>query len=453
MSDALMKIRPVVRGLPNEAVSESVGERLKRLRLERGLSQRDISSPGVSYAYISRIEAGARTPSVKALRMLAKKLQVSVEYLETGRDVAESERRELRLADAELAIRFGEDTSDAERQLLEVQDESLAAGDRLSAARALVGLGFAAAARGQHLDAVERLEESLEVHRALPHLRPDVYATLGQSYAALGAPGRAVKLFEDCIAETTDAAPDDTSLRIRYATLLSYALSDDGDHARARSVVREALADAEGKVDSQTRIRLYWAVARSVGIEGESSEALHYIRRAIGLLEAMDNTNQLARAYLLAANIEAEEGRVQEARQYVELGKPLLGPSAEPRDVVTLRVAESRIAACEGDGDTAVQRAREALDALGTFGAGEQGAAVWGLARGLALQGDETGAKDAYARAIDLLVVHGRRHEAAKAAEEWGTFLRECGREQEAEPILRRAAELGLTESGTARRN
>src|SRR5437660_8781291 len=50
---------------------ESIGQRLRRLRLERQLSQRELSSPGVSYAYISRIEAGARRPSVKALRQLA----------------------------------------------------------------------------------------------------------------------------------------------------------------------------------------------------------------------------------------------------------------------------------------------------------------------------------------------------------------------------------------------
>ena len=54
--------------------AESVGARLKRLRLQRSFSQRDLSSPGVSYAYISRIEAGARTPSVKALRKLSQKL-------------------------------------------------------------------------------------------------------------------------------------------------------------------------------------------------------------------------------------------------------------------------------------------------------------------------------------------------------------------------------------------
>src|SRR5436853_5789401 len=37
---------------------ESIGERLRRLRLDRGLSQRELASHGVSYAYISRIEAG-----------------------------------------------------------------------------------------------------------------------------------------------------------------------------------------------------------------------------------------------------------------------------------------------------------------------------------------------------------------------------------------------------------
>src|SRR5262245_62097732 len=111
-----------------EGQAEPIGVRLKRLRLERGLSQRDLSSPGVSYAYISRIEAGARTPSVKALRMLAKKLNVSVEYLETGRDLRESEERELQIADAELAIRLGDDTSDAEQRLATIRDDSLAAG-------------------------------------------------------------------------------------------------------------------------------------------------------------------------------------------------------------------------------------------------------------------------------------------------------------------------------------
>jgi transcriptional regulator with XRE-family HTH domain len=62
-----------------------VGERVHRLRLELGVSQRELAVPGVSYAYISRIEHGERTPSRKALQKLAVKLNTTALYLETGR--------------------------------------------------------------------------------------------------------------------------------------------------------------------------------------------------------------------------------------------------------------------------------------------------------------------------------------------------------------------------------
>src|SRR2546426_3576018 len=95
---------------------ETIGERLRRVRVERGLSQRELAAPGVSYAYISRIEAGTRQPSVKALRKLARTLNVTPAYLETGRDIDAGEERELRIADAELALRLG-DGAEAEAQL------------------------------------------------------------------------------------------------------------------------------------------------------------------------------------------------------------------------------------------------------------------------------------------------------------------------------------------------
>jgi transcriptional regulator with XRE-family HTH domain len=64
----------------------TVGERIRQRRLELGLSQRELASEGVSYAYVSRLEAGTRQPSVKALRKLAPKLGVSPHWLETGED-------------------------------------------------------------------------------------------------------------------------------------------------------------------------------------------------------------------------------------------------------------------------------------------------------------------------------------------------------------------------------
>ncbi len=67
-----------------DADMATVGDRIRQRRLALGLSQRELASEGVTYAYISRLEANARTPSIKALRKLAPKLGVSVHWLETG---------------------------------------------------------------------------------------------------------------------------------------------------------------------------------------------------------------------------------------------------------------------------------------------------------------------------------------------------------------------------------
>jgi transcriptional regulator with XRE-family HTH domain len=61
-----------------------IGDRIRMRQRALGLSQRDLSQPGISYAYISRIESGQRRPSLKALRKLAPKLETTAHWLETG---------------------------------------------------------------------------------------------------------------------------------------------------------------------------------------------------------------------------------------------------------------------------------------------------------------------------------------------------------------------------------
>jgi transcriptional regulator with XRE-family HTH domain len=437
------------------STTESIGARLKRLRLQRGLSQRDLSSPGVSYAYISRIEAGARTPSVKALRKLAQKLGVSVEFLETGRDIRDVDDRELRLADAELELRLAEVPDGPEQKLKEIFREALAAGDIGSAQRARIALGLAAAQRGSHLEVVEQLEGLVaEAGDAPPpHMRPDLYTTLGYSYAALGAPDRAVALFERCLERVRELVPDDSAAHIRYATFLSYALTDAGDYTRAADVVRDALAQADGNADPYTRIRLYWSLARVAAIEGRSAEALVQIRKAMGLLEVTEDTLTLARGHLLAAGIESEEGRATETREQLQMAERLLGASPEPVDLAMLRIGKSRLAALEGDSQGAVETARDAIAALGDTHGSELGQACWALARGLNLAGEKGAALDSYRRAVDLLTVHGRRRNAGQASIEWASLLQELGRDDEAEPVLRRAYDLGVEAETQAARN
>ena len=423
---------------------ETIGQRLRRLRTERRLSQRELSSPGVSYAYISRIEAGTRQPSVKALRMLARKLGVSAGYLETGSELNAEEERELRLGDAELKLRLGEDADEATQVLEEVLQEALTAGDKTAATRARTTLGLAAAQRGDDAKTVELLEEAVESGELSPRDRPDIYATLGRAYAALGTPARAVELFERALAEVTEQASDDVAAQVRFATYLSYALSDMGELERAEEVMNEALARSEDFADPYTRVRLYWSLARLSEYEGKYPAALDYVRRAIALLQATEDSLHLARAHLLSAWIMGSQGNAEGSGRHLELAERLLGPNPEPIDLAQLRIEQAKRDGLLGNGENAVTRAREALDLLGDSHDLERGSASWALAEGLALQGETDAAGKEFERAVQLLSDNRRLREAAQAARGWGRMLRNAGREAEALDVLERATDLAV---------
>ena len=85
----------------------AVGARIRSLRIEQGLRQADLSFPGCTAAYVSRIEAGARVPSLQLMREFGKRLGVTADYLATGQESGPS-ASDLALADAQLSYRLGE---------------------------------------------------------------------------------------------------------------------------------------------------------------------------------------------------------------------------------------------------------------------------------------------------------------------------------------------------------
>jgi tetratricopeptide (TPR) repeat protein len=425
---------------------ESIGPRLRRLRLERQLSQRELSSPGVSYAYISRIEAGARRPSVKALRQLAPKLGVSVEYLETGSDLRDVDQRELRLADAELELRLADDPAKAQSVLQRILDEAVAAGDSTSALRARIAIGLAEARAGNNTAAVQRLEEAIGSDLLVPSQRPDVYATLGQCYAAVGQPQRAVDLFESCLARVVEESPGDTTNQVRFSTYLSYALSDQGDLSRAEAVLEDALAQADEVTDAYTRVRRYRSLARLSEIRGQTGAALDYIRRAIALLAVTEDTLHLARAHLLCGTIMMSQGKAEEAGAQFAAAEQMFGPNLDPLDLANLRADQARRAALLDRPAETELLAREALTALEDGYPAERGVYLGILAEALAKQ-DNPEADETFKLAVELIDEHGRQVEKADAFRAWARYLRKNGRDSEALDVLDRAAQLSSSSS------
>jgi tetratricopeptide (TPR) repeat protein len=433
----------------SEPAREPIGVRLRRLRLERGLSQRELASPGVSYAYISRIEAGTRRPSVKALRMLARKLGISPEYLETGSELREVDQRELRLGEAELRLRIGGETEEAARLFARLLDESVSAGDSEAAARARVGLGLTAAQRADHVNAALQLQEAIDSGAISLLDRTDAHAQLARSYTMIGAHERAIELLESCLAELEREQPENVSAYVRFAGYLSAALTDLGQLERAESILSEALARAEDAADIYTRIRLYWSIARVAEADGRPARALAFVRKAIALLEATDDTIHLARAHLLCAWIMGMEERADEALPHLRQAEALLGPNADPTDVAMLRIEQAKNNAALGDADGAERHAREALDRLGDDLEGERGSAWWALAEALSLKGEQAEATDAFACAVASLDSMARWREAAQCCRRWAKVLRDAGRDTEALDALERATDYAVRSHST----
>ena len=428
------------------SAAETIGERLRRLRLERGLPQRELAAPGVSYAYISRIEAGQRQPSVKAIRTLARKLGISAQYLETGSATTTEEERELRLADAELRLRLGEDLAQAEDTLRLVLEEARDAGDVEMAARAEIALGLAAARAGRHSEAVDHLERATALPPTTPATQPDVYITLGSAYLALDRPEQAAELYEQCLDELV-AEPESSSARIRFITHLSYALSNMGRFGEAKEILSDLTTRSGPILDPYGRIRVYWSLARLASMEGHPRSALRHLRRAIALLESTEDTLHLARAHLLCSEILILDGEVEPTEFHLDQAERLFELGGDAKDLASVRAQQAKRAAVLGDADEAIALAETSI---ALSGENPVGSALFALGLGHSAKGNFDEATKALDQAVSLLRQRGEWREAVQAARAWADVLRTADRFSEAFEVLDQAADLAEKASAPA---
>jgi transcriptional regulator with XRE-family HTH domain len=418
---------------------ETIGERIKRLRLERALSQRDVEAPGVSFAYVSRIESGHRLPSVKALRKLARALGVTPEYLETGADLRPDEVLALRLADAELAARLGEvhgddlETASAAvaRAAEDLADGELAASGRIAGARI-------ASSSERFADAIELLEGALRTGSVSPVVQPQVFVMLANCYRSLGRVREAAETLTRALDDVRGLPPDDLS-RARLAGALSEILEEFGELEEARTL-RTAAATA-GAADPYARTRALWTLARGPELEKRPREKLRRLREALFLLESTENTLELARAQLAFARSALFGDRPETAEAYLEAAGLLFARGAEPEDRGSLLAHRALYEAYQGNRDNAEQLARDASELLVEHAA-EQAPAWFAAGIAAAQSGDVDGASSAFAAAVEGLEAANRRRDAAKVCRAWSTTLRQAGRLEEALDVAERAATL-----------
>jgi HTH-type transcriptional regulator, quorum sensing regulator NprR len=131
---------------------ESLGDRVRKLRMERGMSLAKVAGADFSRAFLNQVELNKSRPSVRVLRVIADRLGTPVDYLLDGS--TPSLDREIALEKARLALARG----DLRRCLsviepaLDAREWPLGVDARLCAGEAMLRLG-----RGE--EATRLLEE------------------------------------------------------------------------------------------------------------------------------------------------------------------------------------------------------------------------------------------------------------------------------------------------------
>jgi transcriptional regulator with XRE-family HTH domain len=408
---------------------ETVGERIRRLRLERKLTQKALAGTDMAPAALSNIESGKRKPSMPTMRLLSRKFGVPVAYIEHGIPFTDSEERELRLSDAELELRLGRDLAKAEAAFRDEIGAAVIEPPLL--ARAQAGLGLLAVRRADTGEAIRLLEAASESGHVPPETRPDLYETLARCYVADDRPHAAVWLLEECLDEVRERAADDGAIRARFSTYLAAALTAIGAKTRARAALEAATEAARAAPTPQARTRLYWIGGIQAWTEGQTETGLLYMRRAIGLLEAGEDTLQLARAHVVAAQMLNLDSNHEEAADHLERAGDLYRLGGDVTDLGVLRAEQAKVAASRGDVAEARAYAGEAAALLADEA--EFRTNIWhAQAVTHAAAGEVAEAEEAFKRALDALVRRSQWREAAQVAREWARLLRDEGRTDEA---------------------
>jgi transcriptional regulator with XRE-family HTH domain len=335
----------------------TVGKRLKRLRMQRGLTQRALAEPNYTHAYVSTIEAERRHPSAAALAHFATKLGVEVDELVTGRPPDLAARLELELQEARIALSAGR-SAEADETFARIAREARRFLLPKLQARAEETRGLCAERLGEPERALEHyaIAERLLAGSPATSLAGCI-AGRARCHGVLGDVRYAVHLLEDFVgALERDGLLEPTALLTAHACL-AVAYLDAGLYRQAGASAQLALSLAAEVEDPEKLAVMHMSVAR-VLLEGrQAADAVESLGRASDLFSKIELHNEMAAARLArgralgrsedpesacddllrARSVYAETGaHADEARAVTELGRIayLTGARAEAVDLL-----------------------------------------------------------------------------------------------------------------------
>jgi transcriptional regulator with XRE-family HTH domain len=323
------------------------GERLKALRLERGLSQAAVAGDEMSAPYLSRLESGARRPTARVVSYLAERLQVSPRAFENMQDspLAQALASASSAGDAVLSSELV--------AMLRAEDKSAPAALRW---QALWLLARAHGAQAQHAEEYQVLTElaALSDEMGVPELRVRTSTALAHSARSLGDIARAC---EHAAAAASEAGPLSLADHAAALDALISAQAEAGQLAQARTRADELVALTEpGGGTAFTRA--LWTSATVAIRQGEPVRARADLERALASLNSHDDLELWMRLRLAAASLllQITPPQTEAARTRLAESEPAVNLVGTEQNRQELILLQAQLAFKEGRYDEARDR-------------------------------------------------------------------------------------------------
>jgi transcriptional regulator with XRE-family HTH domain len=432
-------------------MGSTLGQRLRVLRNERGLSQADLAGELVSASYVSLIESGKRLPERDVLEGLARRLGVSTIYLETGVAPEEITEQRLRLQFAEIALANG--SNDEAYRLFSELAASTSGEIRLGA---MWGLARAEEARGNLHEAVTHRDALLQPSRRGEPGAPGLLKLLigrCRLYRDAGDFTRSIEVGEEALREVGELGLQGTEDEIKLASTLVGSYFMRGDTFSAQHLAGQVIERAERLASRTAQGNAYWNACLVSAARGQLNQALDLAAKTVALLSESSPDLSLAAMRVAYAGLllQADPPRIAEADHLLQRAHEVQENFSFGPRLASCETEMARSALLRQDFGEAMQFADLAISRISDSGAPELESAR--VVRGLALimSGEvDAGTLDVSSAAAALGTL-GAHQIAAQAWRELGEALIQRGRSEEAIEALRRAADCAGARSTSIR--
>ncbi len=436
MSVATRSRRPV-RQKAKGPIAPDVGQRVRSLRVARGMSQADLAANDYSKGLISLIETGRTRMSLQTAEKLASRLGVAVSDL-VAAPAPKEKGAELALLRAEAALAGGD--ADAALGLTERLERSTSGVLRARVQR-LRGRAMNKSTHSR--DAIVLLDKAIRAFRdANEHeLVVRTLYDLAVAHRRLDQIGESLNLALEAERAVRDRQLVDRSFELTIFAFIASLFVIVGDFGAADVRAERARAVAEDVSDPRALATLYSSLAQTREEQGDLEGALLYARRTLEIQESLGARAAVGSSWNTIGWVHMRRGQFSVAGAALDHAERIASDLKAGRLLGYIQQTRAELALAQGQFSAAIAAADLSIanpDASERCRAGSR------LVRAQALAKTEAPlkvVKAAFERALAALEPMGRR-QLASAYQSYFETLLARGESQAANRAAQRALEL-----------